>query len=204
MENLKDPEAEKTDNLGEFRKLEKLNQIYSFILSKYKEYIENGEKLSVAELPTLIMPKVQLVVKKSNEIKEAYENYEYESDFSSASMKAYDFVKNDIQDVSLPLQFWFTPEETLKFLSGDLTDKSILLCSLLIALGNPSTKVLVAINGNERKIVVYYEFGGSVTMLDLDLGIKIFSNKDALLKSFDTTEDSIAYEFNDQVYIDLV
>ncbi len=209
MENVKEQEGkEKSEsdvvNIEEYKKINKLNQIYLFIISKYKDYIESGEKLSVAELPTMIMPKIPSVLKKANEIKETYTDFVYEVNFVDVSIKAFDFVKNEIEDVSLPIQFWLTPEETLKFMSGDITDKNMVLCSLLIALGNPSAKVLVVINNNERKIVVYYEFNNSFTMLDLDDGIKLFSTKEDMLKSLGMTEDSIVYEFNDQMYIDIM
>ena len=209
MENVKEQEGkEKSEsdvvNIEEYKKINKLNQIYLFIISKYKDYIESGEKLSVAELPTMIMPKIPSVLKKANEIKETYTDFVYEVNFVDVSIKAFDFVKNEIEDVSLPIQFWLTPEETLKFMSGDITDKNMVLCSLLIALGNPSAKVLVVINNNERKIVVYYEFNNSFTMLDLDDGIKLFSAKEDMLKSLGMTEDSIVYEFNDQMYIDIM
>ncbi len=209
MEDVKEQEGKEkseTDvvNIEEYKKINKLNQIYLFIISKYKDYIESGEKLSVAELPTMIMPKIPSVLKKANEIKETYTDFVYEVNFVDVSIKAFDFVKNEIEDVSLPIQFWLTPEETLKFMSGDITDKNMVLCSLLIALGNPSAKVLVVINNNERKIVVYYEFNNSFTMLDLDDGIKLFSTKEDMLKSLGMTEDSIVYEFNDQMYIDIM
>jgi hypothetical protein len=209
MEDVKEQEGkEKSEsdvvNIEEYKKINKLNQIYLFIISKYKDYIESGEKLSVAELPTMIMPKIPSVLKKANEIKETYTDFVYEVNFVDVSIKAFDFVKNEIEDVSLPIQFWLTPEETLKFMSGDITDKNMVLCSLLIALGNPSAKVLVVINNNERKIVVYYEFNNSFTMLDLDDGIKLFSTKEDMLKSLGMTEDSIVYEFNDQMYIDIM
>jgi hypothetical protein len=209
MEDVKEQEGkEKSEsdvvNIEEYKKINKLNQIYLFIISKYKDYIESGEKLSVAELPTMIMPKIPSVLKKANEIKETYTDFVYEVNFVDVSIKAFDFVKNEIEDVSLPIQFWLTPEETLKFMSGDITDKNMVLCSLLIALGNPSAKVLVVINNNERKIVVYYEFNNSFTMLDLDDGIKLFSAKEDMLKSLGMTEDSIVYEFNDQMYIDIM
>jgi hypothetical protein len=209
MEDIKgqgDKEKSESDviNIEEYKRSNKLNQIYLFIISKYKEHIESGEKLSVAELPTMIMPKISAVLKKSNEIKEMYGEFVYEANFVDASIKAFDFVRNEIEDVALPIQFWLTPEETLKFMSGDITDKNMLLCSLLIALGNPSAKVLVVINNNERKIVVYYEFNNLLTMLDLDDGTRLFSTKEDMLKSLGMNEDSIVYEFNDQMYIDIM
>ncbi len=182
----------------------KLNQIYLLIISKYKEYIEEKEELSVAELPTLVMPKAKAVSRKAEEIRNAFRNYSYEINFKDAASKAFQFVSLEIDDINLPLQFWLTPEETMRFMGGDITDKNILLCSMLIALGNPSSKVLVVINGSERKIAVYYEFGGGIVAFDTVGGsMNSFETRDALLESLSIGEDTTAYEFNDQMYIDI-
>lgn len=186
------------------QKYSKLNQVYLFILSRYRDYIEEKERISVAELPILVTPKNQLVVKKVDEIKGLFNNYSYEVNFHEASLKAFQFVTEEIDDISLPLQFWLMPEETLQFMIGDLTDKGILLCSLLIALGNPSSKVFVAIDDNRRNVDVYYEFNDSIILFDMEEGgIKSFKKKDDMVSSFNLTDDSTAYEFNDQMYIDI-
>ena len=127
----------------EVERLGKLNQLYLAIISRYKEYIQEKEGLSVAELPTLVTPKDEALVKKAAEIKAGFEGYTYERDFQKASAAAFSFVKSGIEDAVLPLEFWLSPRDTLAYGMGDMIDKNILLCSLLIALGNPSAKVLV-------------------------------------------------------------
>ena len=47
----------------------RLSQLYLSIISRYKGYIEEKEELAVAELPTLVLPKGELVTRKANEIR---------------------------------------------------------------------------------------------------------------------------------------
>ena len=103
----------------------------------------------------------------------------------------------------MPLQFWLTPEDTLNFGVGDLLDRNVLLCSLMIALGNPSAKVLVHIIGGTRRVFTYYEFEGHAYMLDFSSGFKKFENRDALIKSLGIDDETIAYEFNDKMYVEI-
>jgi hypothetical protein len=188
----------------EKERLGRINSVYLLIISRYKDYIEEKEELSVAELPILVMPKSPLVYAKAEEIMSAMPNFSYESNFYEASIEAFNFVRNEIEDVALPLQFWLTPEELLSFKVGDITDKNILLCSLFIALGNPSAKVVVMISDSERRIKTYYEFKGRITLFDIANGeTRTFETKDEMLNLFDIKEDTTAYEFNDQMYVDI-
>lgn len=181
----------------------RVNQLYLAIISRYKEYIEEREHISVAELPTLVTPKGELVVKKAEEIKEMFGVYNYASHFYEASIDAFHFTKNEIQDVSMPLEFWLTPDETLGFGVGDVIDKNVLLCSVLIALGNPSSKVLVSITGGNRRVFTYYEFEGKAYILDFASGFKRYESRNSLIKSLGIGEETTCYEFNDQMYIDI-
>ncbi|MGD0510486.1 MAG: hypothetical protein ABSA33_01465 [Candidatus Micrarchaeaceae archaeon] len=181
----------------------RLNELYLAIISRYKDYIEEKEGLSVAELPTLVMPANPKVVEKVTEIEAGFLNYNYDADFSEAAVKAYEFVKKDIAEAALPLQFWLTPDETLTFMMGDIMDKNILLCSMLIDLGNPSAKVFVRLEESVRKVFVYYEFDGKVCVMDTDEGMKEFNTKDEMLASLGMSEETTAYEFNNQMYVDI-
>jgi hypothetical protein len=181
----------------------RLNQLYIAIISRYKEYIEEKEGLSVAELPTLIMPNDEKVRLKAEEIKAKFLNYQYDNDFYEASIKAYNFVKSEVEEVVLPLQFWLTPDETLRFMMGDTMDKNILLCSILIKLENPSTKVFVKILEGTRKAFVYYTFKNKIFVLDNDEVPKEFNSKEEMLKSLKLNQETTAYEFNNQMYADI-
>lgn len=180
---------------------ERLNQLYLSIILRYSSYIESKENLSVAELPTLITPNSNAVSEVSERIRG--DGYSYESSFYDASVRALEFVKSEIDDVLLPVQFWILPEETLRFRLGDQVDKNILLCSILIRLGNPSAKVLIFIGEDSRKSYVYYEFNDGVYLLDLTDGIKLFKSRDEMLNAIGVSEHTTAYEFNDKMFIDI-
>ncbi|MGC8652225.1 MAG: hypothetical protein ACP5UH_03170 [Candidatus Micrarchaeia archaeon] len=187
---------------GEKGGLEELNKLYLAIILRYKNLIEENEELSVAELPTLVTPNDERVTAKAEELKAGFLNYTYEKDFYGAAKKAFEFVRNDIEEIVPPVRFWLMPSETLDFHVGDVMDKSILLCSLLLQLGNPSTKVLVEMD-NEMSAFVYFEFKGVYYALDVKSGIREFPSKEALYGSLLKSDDSTAYEFNNQHYNDI-
>jgi hypothetical protein len=182
----------------------RLNQVYLAIISRYKDYIEEREHISIAELPTLVTPASELVVKKADELKSAFGTYSYDSHFYEVGINSFYFVKDKITDISMPIQFWMTPEETISFGMGDLLDRNILLCSLLIALGNPSAKVLVYTKEDVRKVFTYYEFGGKAYMLDFAKGFKRYENRAAMIKTLDLNKEDVSYEFNNNMYIDII
>ncbi|MDE1871320.1 MAG: hypothetical protein KGI06_03710 [Candidatus Micrarchaeota archaeon] len=181
---------------------QRLNQIYLAIISRYKEYIEEKESLSVAELPTLVTPGNERVAQKAKEIRERFLNYDYETNFQEAASMAHEFVTKSITDIVLPLQFWLTPEETLTFMMGDTMDKGILLCSILVNLGNPSAKALIRTVEAYRDVFVYYELKNRVYVMD-GSGIREYEDKQKMLDSLEINENISAYEFNNQMYSDL-
>ncbi len=180
---------------------DRLNQLYLSIIMRYRNYIEERENLSVAELPSLITPNSDLVTKKAEELKG--NNYTYELGFYEASTKALQFIKNEIDEVLLPVQFWILPDETIKFKLGDPIDKNILLCSLIIHLGNPSSKVIIIINETSRKAYVHYEFNEGIYLFNVNGSIKLFQKKEDMINYLDINENTSAYEFNDKMFVDI-
>ncbi|MEM3841268.1 MAG: hypothetical protein QXN59_01055 [Candidatus Micrarchaeaceae archaeon] len=189
--------------MDDTRDLEALSSIYLNVIMRYKSYIEEQEHISVSELPTLVTPKNPIVLLKAEEIKESMRPYSFDHDFYNASIKAFEYVKNDIRAIHLPIEFWLYPEDVIKFGCGDAMDRNVLLCSLLEALGNPSAKVVVTFDGAKNSIANYYEFKDAFYKLSLDDGVAQFSSKDELLRSLGINKDSTAYEFNDQLYRDI-
>jgi hypothetical protein len=181
----------------------RLSNIYLAVISRYKDYIEEKEGLSVAELPTLVTPNSEKVAEKANWIKSKFLNYTYDKDFHDSSITAFNFVNDEVEDVTLPLQFWITPDEVIAFMMGDLMDKSILLCSILIKLGNPSARVFVKIDDGTRRVFVYYEFRSKFHTLECGKESREFESRDDILKSMQFNEETVAYEFNNQMYADL-
>ena len=108
-----------------------------------------------------------------------------------------------IDEVVLPVQFWLLPEETLSFMMGDLLDRNILLCALLVGLGNPSAKVFVKIKGSARDSFVYCEFSNRVYVMDMGSTIREFDDKKAMVDSLGIDDETTAYEFNNQSYADV-
>ena len=194
---------EMEEKATEGERLEGLNQLYLAIIQRYKGYIEEEESLSVAELPTLVTPQSEKVADKAAEIMDDFEHYTYDTDFYDASVKALEFVKDSIAEVVLPLQFWLTPTDTLTFKMGDAVDKCVLLCSLLIKMGNPSAKVFMKMYDTTRSVVVYYDYNGKTYMLDIKDGVREFASREQLLGSLGINDDVTAYEFNDKMYVDI-
>jgi hypothetical protein len=181
----------------------RLSQLYLSIISRYKGYIEEKEELAVAELPTLVLPKGELVVRKANEIRGTFPNYSYDTDFPKAAMKAFEFVRDAIEEVILPLQFWLTPDETAEFRLGDRIDRNVLLCSVLIALGNPSSKVFVIKRESSVSTYTYFEFDGKTVLMNVQDGTSVFGGREEMIRKMEIGEDDTAYEFNHQSYIDV-
>ena len=188
---------------GKAETLDRLNKIYLAIISRYRDYIEEHENVSVAELPGLVTPKNGAVVAKVDEIKASFGRYDYDKNFREAGTAAFSFVKDNVEDAVLPLQFWLAPEETLAFMMGDTFDRCVLLCSMLVALGNPSAKVAVVAKGESRRVFVHCEFSGSAYMFELDNGIRKFSAKEDMVASLKIDEEATAYEFNDRTQADI-
>ncbi|MCL4375770.1 hypothetical protein M1394_03155 [Candidatus Marsarchaeota archaeon] len=188
--------------------LKRYNDIYLGIILRYRSYIEEKESLYVAELPTLVTPDHESIVGFANAIKARYQAYSYYSHCLRrwVGSFAYEHVKEKIINVTMPVQFWLNPSQTLNYGAGDVFDKIVLLCTLLLALGNASSKAMAIIRGNERRFLVYFEFDGRIVSMDLDNGIEKFDSRESLLDRFGVREDGevSAYEFNDKMYVDIV
>ena len=187
--------------------LKRYNQLYLEIIMRYKEYIEENENLYVAELPKLITPDNESVVGLANKIKSQFPIYNYNENFPDAVRIAYSYVKDNILLVNLPIQFWLKPEEVIRCGAGDIFDKATLLCSLIIALGNVSTKLIIKVEDSEREFVVYSDFNNSIIAVDLERGVKEYKSREELLKAmgvYGENEEMNVYEFNDKMYNSII
>jgi hypothetical protein len=182
---------------------ERLSRLYLAVIERYRDYIEQHEHLSVAELPKLITPHSDLVKAKAEEIKLGFGVYSYNSSFLEASLKAFDFVNESVEEAVMPIEFWLTPDETMEFGIGDMLDRNTVLCSLLIALGNPSAKVMVYIRGATRKVSTYHEFGGRIYTMEFGKEVKEFAGRADLIASMAIDDETTAYEFDDKMYIEV-
>jgi hypothetical protein len=183
--------------------LRKYNNIYLTIITRYKDYIEEHEVLHLTELPKLITPLNKNVASIAEQIRSGFESYNPSTDFYSAAYKALESIKS-IKQITMPIQFWQMPSETISNGAGDEFDRAVVLCSVLIALGNPSTKVAVVTAGEQRNISVYFSNGDKVACMDVSGSMREFASSKELFDYMGAEgEDSSAYEFNDKMYSDI-
>jgi hypothetical protein len=185
--------------------LEKYNSLYLEVIMRYKEYIEERETLHVAELPTLVTPDDEAVIASVKNIKAMFATYNYDTDFPEAAREAEWYVREKIITTSLPIQFWLKPRQTISLEAGDVFDKAVLLCSLLIGLGNVSSKIITAVSGSGRKLAVYCEFKDRIVFFEIEGKAAEFGTKEEMLSSMGIgkSTDVTAYEFNDKMYNNL-
>ncbi len=190
--------------------LKAYNSIYLEIITRYKDYIEEKEGLYLTDLPKLVTPENEGVMLLAKELEGNFPAYLYDDNFEEAAGLAYAYVKDRIANVSIPIQFWLTPSQTIRYGAGDIFDKAVLLCSMLIAMGNVSSRVMVVVKNNDRHFVVYSEFKDRIIGMDMESGLKTYGSMDAMLeqngidKDSENDEDTTAYEFNDKFYRDIV
>jgi hypothetical protein len=184
----------------------KYNSLYLEIIMRYKDEIEKGETVYVADLPKLVTPGDEAVTTVVKNIMSSYPAYDFEENFLAAAQQAQEYVKDKIATVSSPIQFWLKPNQVISLQAGDSFDKAILLCSMLIALGNPSTKIITSIKDNERKHLIYFEYQNELLCIDLEKGMDKVNSKEELFKRIGVNKETemIAYEFNDKMYNNLL
>ncbi len=180
--------------------IKKYNNVYLTIIMRYKEYIEGKESLYVAELPTLITPEDESVILLAKSITGPEDVKAYVS-----IKKAYGYINENITTLTLPIQFWQKPRETILNSAGDLFDKAVLLCSLLVTMGNVSAKIMIAIREGRREFLVYAESEGRLIAVDMEHGVSEAASKEELMErlGIGSSEGITAYEFNDKMYIQL-
>lgn len=184
----------------------KYNGLYLEIIMRYKEDIEKGETIYLAELPKLVMPNDETVLAEVKSITSSFPTYNFDENFLEAVQKVHTYVKDEITTVNPSIQFWLRPNQVISLQAGDVFDKVILLCSMLIALGNVSTKIITAVNDTKKKQVVCCEYKGEIFSIDVENGISKAKSKEEILESMGIREGAgiTAYEFNDKMYNDLL
>jgi len=189
--------------MADEKMLEKYSSLYLEIVMRYRDYIEERETLHAAELPTLVTPRDPAVVAKAEGIKRMFNSYNYDLDFPEAAKEAEFYVRSKISEANLPLQFWLRPSQAIELEVGDVFDKAVLLCSLLIGLGNASSRIIARVkDGETRRLAVSYEFNNRVFVFEMSEGsLKEFPTRAEMLGSLGINEEGVdAYEFNDLMY----
>lgn len=184
--------------------VKKYNRVYLEILMKYKDYIEEKEAVYVSQLPEFVSPKDQNVEAVVMELLRSFSSYEPSNDLADGAAKAWSYVNGNIDTISIPLDFWQTPAETLTYMAGDLLDKAVLLCSMIIAMGSADAKVVMCIKPGKTSANVYFGWNGGIISLNLETGPKAYAGRDELLADIGVGEEgATAYEFDDKAYLDL-
>jgi len=188
---------------SELEVIKRRESIYRKIIERYRELIEAGESKSIPELRSLVRPQSSSVLELKEKLTREFKPYEYERDFLAASQKAYEFVKDEIKTEHVNIEFWLSPKDILELSTADEMDKAILLCSLLIALGNKGAKVVVEMKGGLKHAFVMFSFGNRYYLFDPVHDINLAGSKEILEAQISTERDEenkIVYEFNDAEY----
>lgn len=196
-----EPPPKKSDEeLEAYRRRE---LVYKKIIERYRELIEAGESKSIPELRSLVKPQSSAIQEVKEKLLREFKEYDYERDFPAAAQKAFEFVRDEIKTEHIPIEFWLTPKDVLEMRVADEMDKAIFLCSLLIALGNKTAKVVVEMKGGFKHAFVMFSFSNRFYLFDPVHNINLAGSKEILeaqISSGKDEENKIVYEFNDVEY----
>jgi hypothetical protein len=171
-------------------------KVYSIIINRYKDLIEKNEAKTVSDLKSMINPNDEVIKRKKEEIISKFKKYEFEKDFLSAAEIAEEYILS-LKNIQIPIEFWLTMSEIVELGGGDRMDKSMFLCSLLIALGNQSSYIVVGKN-KTLKIFVEYFYDG-VYLFDPVKGVKVYFKDEEEMLNFFEDCDTI-HKFNDREF----
>ena len=142
-------------------------RLYSLLLNKYSDLINEFEKKTVGEIKAMVNADDLTVQSLVQDFKK--EGYSFEKDYFEAAKKAFAFISNEISfvHVDLDINFWLSPKEILNKKVGDDEDLAVFLCSLLCALGDKKAEVVIAeLENLSTHAFVATEIGGKMFLLD--------------------------------------
>ncbi|MBN2478520.1 hypothetical protein JXB01_04495, partial [Candidatus Micrarchaeota archaeon] len=84
-------------------------KLYELIINRYKEKINEEEKLSISEIRQRISPYNEFIKSLKEKIISDLQPYSYERHFFSAVQHTVDYIKN-IRNVNMPVTFWLSFE----------------------------------------------------------------------------------------------
>ncbi|MFH1284996.1 MAG: hypothetical protein ABIH99_00260 [Candidatus Micrarchaeota archaeon] len=174
--------------------------LYRRVIEKYADKIEEGENKSITELRSLVKPKDKTVQEIKEKLLDEFHPYLYERDFLAAAEKAFAYVRDEIKNETLPVEFWLAPEEIVSAGAADEMDKCILLCSLLLALQNQTAMVAIEADGEKHPFVIF-ELNGETHVMDPVHGERTKGAKDEVFTGRKGKENyKLIYKFNDKEY----
>jgi len=191
------------ESIDEKEFLKRTNSLYLTVILRYKDHIEKNEALYVPDLPRLVDPGNAAVTALAARIKESFELYDYDQNFMDAAEYAYKYIRREVPSVSLPIQFWQRSNETIENRVGDVFDKSVLLCSVLSALGCASANVVLSLNEG-REVAVCFEAGSRILAYRFDEDKPHeFGSRDEMRAWIQKGDDAQVYMFNNISCVDL-
>lgn len=182
-------------------------RLYEALLKKYKDLINDSEKKTVGEVKALVNKNdltTQMFVSRFKP-----EHYEFERHFLETARKCYGFLVKEVDYYKLgfDLNFWLKPEEILKYKIADDEDLAVFLCSILYALGNDKSEVLICeMDDFSTHAITITEFQGEFLVLDASQkqAFEQFKGqKESVLEEYSFEGKKIKrplYKFNHQSY----
>ncbi|MEM2974707.1 MAG: hypothetical protein QW112_03760, partial [Candidatus Micrarchaeia archaeon] len=175
-------------------------KLYEIIIERYRDYIEKSETKTIADLKLLVRPNDEVIQKKKEDIIECMRPYIYEQHFQKAAEMAHKFVR-EIRTYTTTVNFWLTPKEMMNLRGGDPMDKAVFLCSLLVALENPESYVIVGMNKG-IKVAVGCSFNNEFIIMDPISPATAKGEKDKIINEWFKNDKKI-YDFNDRDYFEI-
>ncbi|MFH0817667.1 MAG: hypothetical protein V1909_03465 [Candidatus Micrarchaeota archaeon] len=199
-ESKPSPESEKPQGKDPHELCRRKSAMLRKIIERYREQIEMGESKTVPDLKNLLDPKNRAVQQVKQEIEDKFHPYLYEQNFEEAAKKAFEFLRDKIENEALPVDFWLSPDDVLELGLADEMDKALFLCSILIALDNETARVVVETNGH-RHAFVMFEFGGKFHLMDTVHDINISGSREEVIGKHLMGHDyKLVYEFSQKGY----
>ncbi|MEM3455051.1 MAG: hypothetical protein QXF07_02095 [Candidatus Micrarchaeia archaeon] len=172
-------------------------KLLELIIDRYRSTIEQSETKTIADIKAMVNTKDEEVKRISEEIKSKFKPYIYERDFIAAAKEAHEYIRR-IRTIRTPIDFWLMPKDIIKLRGGDPMDKAVFLCSILIALDNYDSYVVVGINDG-TKVAVSFKFKDEWYFIDPTGSEMINGKKEELIEKWMSEEKDI-YEFNNVNY----
>ncbi|MFA4945998.1 MAG: hypothetical protein WC607_00445 [Candidatus Micrarchaeia archaeon] len=168
-------------------------EYYRRVIERYSSVISFGEEKSIPELKRIVSPD-ECVRRKANELAVG-------EDFAVA---AFDYVASlPLLRSKISVSVWLSPSEVMELGCGDVMDKAVLLCSLLLAMGlKASLRVVELEEGLKHPVVVVR--GETCALLDPSGGANATGKSpEELLAGFSFQDKRFVrslYEFDDSAY----
>jgi hypothetical protein len=182
-------------------------RLYSVLLEKYAETINEKERRTIGEIKALVNKEDLTIQSILADLKP--DGYSFPQKYLEAVQKALSFVQKEISYVEpdLNLNYWLSPKEIFSSKVGDDEDLSVFLCSLLFALGDENASVIIAeLDSLRTHAFASTEFSGKFFILDpsQNHGFQDFSGtKEEALQKYSFMGAKIKkflYKFNNSTY----